>query len=156
MAGRESSPSWRLGCSIAEASPCVLLLKPHIPVQLRHTSDASEGRLLQQAASHGVDPRRIVFKPRLPRPAHIQRLADSVDLFVDNHLYGAHSTATDTLWAGVPLVAVVSPSLQVSIAQLLLCTGVGLCGDPPVCVLWGGGGGMCHMQGHRMPRSCNH
>ena len=51
-----------------------------------------------------------------PRVMLSCRLAHSVDLFVDTHFYTAHSTASDALWSGVPLLAMPSPTFQGRVA----------------------------------------
>jgi predicted O-linked N-acetylglucosamine transferase (SPINDLY family) len=55
------------------------------------------------AVAGGVDPRRLVFAPWLPQPQHLGRLR-LADLFLDTFCYNAHTTASDALWAGVPVV----------------------------------------------------
>ncbi len=71
------------------------------------TQDGGEAaceNLRREAVSYGVDPDRLVFAKRnLPRPDHVarHRLAD---LFIDTLPYNAHSTASDALWAGLPVV----------------------------------------------------
>jgi predicted O-linked N-acetylglucosamine transferase (SPINDLY family) len=57
------------------------------------------------AKSHGVDPDRLIFGPALPRDAHIRRV-QAADLFLDTEFYNAHTTASDALWAGVPILTV--------------------------------------------------
>jgi protein O-GlcNAc transferase len=64
----------------------------------------SARRNLQQGArTRGIDPARLVFAGRVPHAEHLarHRLAD---LFVDNLPYNAHTTASDALWAGLPLI----------------------------------------------------
>src|SRR5699024_2352934 len=63
--------------------------------------NADAARNLRRAfAQHGVDARRLVLAPRVPPDVHLarHRLAD---LFVDTLPYGAHTTASDALWAGL-------------------------------------------------------
>ncbi len=65
---------------------------------------ATSGNLRGQAAARGIDPDRLVFAARnRDRPDHIarHRLAD---LFLDSLPYNAHSTASDALWAGLPVL----------------------------------------------------
>jgi len=59
--------------------------------------------LRRHAAASGVDPLRLRFQPKLP---HLQYLAlyRHVDLFLDTWPYGAHTTASDALWAGCPVL----------------------------------------------------
>lgn len=59
--------------------------------------------IAQHARSHGVDPARILFAPDRPMALHLARLS-LADLFLDSLPYNAHTTASDALWAGVPLV----------------------------------------------------
>jgi predicted O-linked N-acetylglucosamine transferase (SPINDLY family) len=58
-----------------------------------------------QAAAilHGVDPQRLVFAKPLPLAEHLGRL-QLADLALDCTPYASHTTASDALWAGVPLV----------------------------------------------------
>ena len=62
-----------------------------------------EARLRAAAAAQGVDPARLVFARWARRPEHLarQRLAD---LFLDTYHYNGHTTDSDALWAGVPLL----------------------------------------------------
>jgi len=59
--------------------------------------------LAQQAKAQGVDPARIIYAPELPPQQHLARLG-LADLFLDTLPYNAHTTASDALWAGVPLL----------------------------------------------------
>ena len=55
------------------------------------------------AAAQGIDPERLVFAPLMPSPQHLARLR-LVDLSLDSLPYNAHTTASDALWAGVPIL----------------------------------------------------
>ncbi|PWC32424.1 hypothetical protein TSO352_17160 [Azospirillum sp. TSO35-2] len=75
--------------------------------------------LRRVAASRGIAAERLVFAPRLPGPAHLarHRLAD---LFLDSAPVGAHTTASDALWAGLPVLTVPGPSFAGRVAASLL------------------------------------
>lgn len=60
-------------------------------------------RVRQMAAQHGVAPERLIFAERLANPAHVARYA-LADLFLDTLPYGAHTSAADALWMGVPVL----------------------------------------------------
>jgi predicted O-linked N-acetylglucosamine transferase (SPINDLY family) len=79
----------------------------------------SEDNLRREASSRGVDPRRLVFAPRLPLAAHLarHRLAD---LFLDTVPVNAHTTASDALWAGLPLMTCAGQSFVARVAASLL------------------------------------
>lgn len=59
--------------------------------------------LRRQASQRGVDPERLLFAPRLPQAAHLGRLG-LADLVLDTLPVNAHTTASDALWAGVPVL----------------------------------------------------
>jgi len=75
--------------------------------------------LRSAAAARGIDPARLIFAPRLPSAAHLarHRLAD---LFVDTLPYNAHTTASDALWAGLPLVTCLGEQFDGRVAASLL------------------------------------
>eukprot|EP00808_Paulinella_micropora_P024573 g3893.t1 len=66
--------------------------------------DGLAGTHLQDAAeAAGIDRERIIFTKRLPKPEHLAR-HQLADLFLDTFYYGAHTTASDSLWAGLPVL----------------------------------------------------
>jgi protein O-GlcNAc transferase len=75
--------------------------------------------LAREATARGVAPERIIFAPRMPHPDHLarQRLAD---LFLDTLPYNAHTTASDALWAGLPIVTCAGETFAGRVAGSLL------------------------------------
>jgi protein O-GlcNAc transferase len=63
----------------------------------------ASANLRREAENRGVSPKRLVFAPRVPLADHLAR-HQHVDLFLDTLLYSAHTTASDALWAGVPVL----------------------------------------------------
>jgi predicted O-linked N-acetylglucosamine transferase (SPINDLY family) len=62
-------------------------------------------RLLRRTAqAREVDPDRLIFAPVITAAEHRARIAHA-DLALDCFPYGSHTTASDMLWAGVPLIA---------------------------------------------------
>jgi predicted O-linked N-acetylglucosamine transferase (SPINDLY family) len=59
--------------------------------------------LKREAAARDIDPGRLVFAERLPQAEHLARQA-LADLFLDTVPVNAHTTASDALWAGLPVV----------------------------------------------------
>ena len=80
---------------------------------------AAERNLRREAGEHGIDPARLVFAPRMPLAEHLarHRLAD---LFVDTLPYNAHTTASDALWSGLPVLTCVGRSFASRVAGSLL------------------------------------
>ncbi len=79
----------------------------------------AEARLRAEARARGVDPARLVFAPRLPLERHLarHRLAD---LVLDTWPCNAHTSASDALWAGVPLVTRIGNAFAGRVAASLL------------------------------------
>ena len=75
--------------------------------------------LRREAAARGVAPERLVFAPRVPRDDHLarHRLAD---LFLDTLPVNAHATASDALWAGLPLLTCMGNTFAGRVSASLL------------------------------------
>jgi predicted O-linked N-acetylglucosamine transferase (SPINDLY family) len=80
--------------------------------------------LRTEAKVRGVNPDRLIFAKRMRLPEHLarHRLAD---LFVDTLPYNAHTTASDALWAGLPVLTQLGSTFPGRVAASLL-TAVGL------------------------------
>jgi protein O-GlcNAc transferase len=85
------------------------------------TTPIIEGNLRREAAARGVAPERLVFAEGMPLPLHLarHRLAD---LFLDTLPICAHTTASDSLWAGLPILTCVGESFVGRVAGSLLRT----------------------------------
>jgi predicted O-linked N-acetylglucosamine transferase (SPINDLY family) len=83
-----------------------------------------ERRLRSFAEAQGVAPERLVFAPFLPRALHLRRMG-LADLFLDTPLYNAHTSASDALWAEVPVLTLVGSGFHGRVGASLLCA-VGL------------------------------
>jgi hypothetical protein len=59
--------------------------------------------LKHEASLRGVSPDRIVFAKHMPHAEHLARY-QFADLFLDTLPYNAHTTASDALWAGLPVL----------------------------------------------------
>jgi protein O-GlcNAc transferase len=87
--------------------------------------NAAAGRNLRAAAVRaGVAPHRLVFAPRVDYPRHLARQR-AADLFLDTWPYNAHTTASDALIAGLPLLTRIGDTFPGRVAASLL-TAVGL------------------------------
>jgi len=94
---------------------CLWLLRSH---------PQAEGNLKQAAARFGVDPDRIIFAEKTDHASHLarQRLAD---LFLDTFVVNAHTTASDALWAGLPVLSRIGEQFAARVAASVL-TAIGL------------------------------
>jgi predicted O-linked N-acetylglucosamine transferase (SPINDLY family) len=86
---------------------------------LLEDNPAAARNLRAEAAARGIDPGRLVFAPRLPLPEHLARHRVA-DLFLDTWPCNAHTTASDALWAGLPLLTRPGRSFASRVAASLL------------------------------------
>lgn len=107
----------------------------------------AEANLRREAAARGVEPARLLFAPVLPKDRHLARLRHA-GLFLDTYFCNAHTTASDALWAGVPVLTVAGAHFPARVAASLVHavgmpelalpdhrayreTAIALAGDPP-------------------------
>jgi len=76
--------------------------------------------LRRETERRGISPDRLIFAPKTPLLAdHLARLGNA-DLFLDTLPYNAHTTASDALWAGVPLLTCLGSSYATRVAASVL------------------------------------
>ena len=95
--------SYKLNPRSVERLLQVLLGVPDSVLWLLSGPGKADQRLLEVARQRGVDPARLVFMRKLPHPQYLARYRHA-DLFLDTHPYNAHTTASDALWAGCPVL----------------------------------------------------
>jgi predicted O-linked N-acetylglucosamine transferase (SPINDLY family) len=83
--------------------------------------EKAKDNLRAEAKARGVDPSRLVFADKAPNDQHIARLA-LADLQLDTFPYNAHTTASDSLWAGSPLVTLPGKSFASRVCGSILTT----------------------------------
>ncbi len=99
---------------------CALLReRPQTVLWLLHWNDSSPQHLREAVQARGIDPARLIFAPKLPGAAHISRFA-LADVFVDIWPCNGHTTVSDALWAGVPVVTMAQHSFASRVATSLL------------------------------------
>ena len=86
---------------------------------LYEENDIAPENLRQEAIKRGIDRERIIFAKKLPLADHLAR-HQHADLFLDTSPYNAHTTASDALWAGLPLVTYMGESFASRVAGSLL------------------------------------
>jgi predicted O-linked N-acetylglucosamine transferase (SPINDLY family) len=87
-------------------------------------NDAVAANLRREAAARGISPERLIFAPRTDPALHLARQSVA-DLFFDTLPYNAHTTASDALWAGLPVLTLAGSTFAGRVAASLL-TAAGL------------------------------
>ena len=81
----------------------ILARVPGSVLWLLDSGEEMRRNLQRFAAGQGVAAERLIFAPKLANPEHLARYR-LADLFLDTAPYGAHTTASDALWMGVPVL----------------------------------------------------
>ena len=97
----------------------LLAAVPDSVLWLLEDNPFATANLRKEAARAGIDPARLVFAPRLSLPEHLARYG-AADLFIDTFPCTAHTTGSDALWAGVPLLTCQGETFAARVAASLL------------------------------------
>lgn len=103
----------------------ILSQVPGSVLWLLGSTESADARLRLYAESRGLAGERLVFASKLANPHHLARYP-LADLFLDTTPYGAHTTASDALWAGVPVLTLSGRSFASRVCGSL----VGAAGTP--------------------------
>ncbi len=109
----------------------ILSAVPNSVLWLLETTADVSARLRTLAQQNGVSPDRLIFAKKKMNPQHLARYA-LADLFLDTFPYGAHTTAADALWMGVPVLTVPGQSFASRVcSSLTKAAGIGdlICSD---------------------------
>src|SRR6266404_1649392 len=92
---------------------------PRSVLWLLSDNDWATENLRREARTRGVDPARLIFAPRMKLADHLarHRLAD---LFLDTLPVNAHTTASDALWTGLPVLTLAGECFAARVAGSLL------------------------------------
>jgi protein O-GlcNAc transferase len=86
---------------------------------LLKANKSSEVNLKTEAKKRGIEPNRLIFADKMPVEEHLarQKLAD---LFLDTFNFNAHTTASDALWVGLPVLTKIGKGFAARVASSLL------------------------------------
>ena len=82
-------------------------------------TDDTKARIKKAAEQAGIAPDRVIFASKKPNPDHLARYP-LADLFLDTFPYGAHTTAADAMWMGVPLLTISGRSFASRVCSSLV------------------------------------
>ncbi len=97
----------------------ILSRVPASVLWLFEENPAAAENLRKEAAARGVNAARLIFAARLPLAQHLARQR-AADLFLDTLPCNAHTTASDALWAGLPLLTCAGTTFAGRVASSLL------------------------------------
>ncbi len=111
-----------------EVFACWMRLLERVPgsvLWLAEDNPLATRNLAASTQAHGIGRERVVFSPRLPYAQHLARY-EVADLALDTFPYTSHSTASDALWLGCPLVALCGDTFAARVSGSILTA----CGLP--------------------------
>ncbi len=111
--------NWKIGPDQFDIWMRLLTAVPDSVLWLIQDNDQAAANLRKSAAARGVAPARLVTAKRVTPQEHLarHRLAD---LFLDTLPYGAHTSASDALWCGVPVVTLMGAGFPGRVAASIL------------------------------------
>jgi protein O-GlcNAc transferase len=100
----------------------ILRRVPASVLWLSQAEPRAQANMRAQAARRGVDPERLVFAPKMPLMGEHLARHQAADLFLDTVPFNAHTTASDALWAGLPVLTIMGRAFAGRVAASLLTT----------------------------------
>ena len=92
---------------------------PKSVLWLLKSNDTSSENIWKAAEKRNIDRNKIIFAERLPHDAHLKRI-ELADIFLDTFPYNAHTTASDTIRMGVPIIALMGKSFASRVSASIL------------------------------------
>ena len=92
---------------------------PRSTLWLYRDNEVAARNLRREAQARDIDPERLVFAPRLKLQDHLARHTHA-DLFLDTLPYNAHTTASDALWTGLPVLTCAGKAFSSRVCGSLL------------------------------------
>jgi protein O-GlcNAc transferase len=112
--------NWKFTRSVFDVWMRLLTNIPDSVLWLGESSAGVRNNLLKEALARGISWQRIIFNNRVVNRSEYLGWQSHSDLFLDTVPYNAHSTASDALWAGLPVVTCKGKSFSGRVAASLL------------------------------------
>jgi protein O-GlcNAc transferase len=113
--------NWKIDAATFAGWMRILRGVPGSVLWLLRSNVPAKYALWKMAESHGIERARIVFAQPRPKPLHLARIA-LADLALDTYHYNGHTTTSDALWAGVPVLTVPGETFASRVSASLLST----------------------------------
>jgi len=111
--------AYKINPEVLDAWAGVLKDLPEAVLWLLDWHGQAKPHLLEELAARGIGPERVFWAPRWDLGKHISRVR-LADLFIDTWPCNAHTTASDALWAGLPVVSLMGQTFASRVAGSLV------------------------------------
>jgi protein O-GlcNAc transferase len=99
---------------------CEILRRlPSAVLWLLEYNDRVRQALMAAASARGIDPKRLLFAPKIPTELNLDRMT-CADVFLDTWPCNAHTTASEALWAELPVVSLIGQTFAGRVAASIL------------------------------------
>jgi len=112
--------SYKINPSVFDIWMRLLRAVPGSVLWLRADNNWARAGLQREATARGVEPQRLVFAERVGSNSEHLARHRLADLFIDTLPYNAHTTASDALWVGLPVLTCTGRSFAARVAASLL------------------------------------
>lgn len=110
---------YKISPDVADAWAAILNASPNAVLWLLIWSEEAAGNVAREMQARGVAPERLFFSPKVSSEDNQARL-QCADLFLDTWPCNAHTTASDALWSGVPVITVPGQTFASRVAASLV------------------------------------
>jgi predicted O-linked N-acetylglucosamine transferase (SPINDLY family) len=117
--------TYKISPAMLDAWAAILHGAPDAVLWMLAWNEHAQSNLRAELGARGVEPERVFFAPKLSLDRHLARLRVA-DMFLDTWPCNAHTTASEALWAGVPVLTVPGPTFASRVAASLVTA----CGLP--------------------------
>ena len=114
------SNSYKINPKVFDSWASVLLKVPGSILWLRDDHPTAKANLIKEAAARGIAQERLVFAGRIQDQSEYLARYAVADIFLDTFPYNGHSTASEALWAGLPVLTLMGQSFAARVAASLL------------------------------------
>jgi len=111
--------SWKINPRVFDVWARIMRSVPRSVLWLYEENSIASENLRAEAKKRDVDPSRLIFARFMPNSEHLARYR-LADLFLDTYPCGAHTTASDALWAGLPVLTRLGGTFASRVAGSLL------------------------------------
>lgn len=111
--------TYKVSPEMADLWARILHAAPNTVLWQLNFNDQASANLVRQLQARGITPERLYFSPLAPSEEHLARL-QCADLMLDTWPYNAHTTASDALWCGVPVLTVPGQTFASRVAASLV------------------------------------
>jgi protein O-GlcNAc transferase len=112
--------SYKITPAVFDSWMRILARVPNSVLWLSQQSETVVENLQRETLRRGVDAERLIFAKHMPSAAEHLARHRAADLFLDTRPYGAHATAMDALWAGLPVLTLPGEGFASRVAASLL------------------------------------